>query len=298
MGSGGTGGYYGARLVRAGFHVTFIARGAHYRAMLEHGLSVTGLEEFRIPQVRVVENPTGLAPVDLVIFAVKTYDTDAAAQLITPLVGPETVILPIQNGVDSFDRLGAVHGYDRVVGGLCRISAEVAAPGEIRLKSSFSDVVMGEMDGPETVRIREVANALAEAGIPCTVSTDIRTELWKKFTFITALSGICGATRSPLGPIREVPEAFQLFRRIAAEVIAVGRAEGVAIHEGYADAVTRHTEGLDGSLKASLLVDLERGRPTEVETLQGAVIRMGRERGVATPVTEVAHALIKMFQGA
>lgn len=299
MGTGGTGGYFGARLARAGYHVTFIARGAHLKAMQTTGLRVTGVEEFHLPEVRVVENPDGLAPVDVVLFAVKAYDTDGAAELIRPIVGPDTMIVPIQNGIDSYDRLGAIHGHDRVIGALCRISVEIAAPGTIQLNSQFREIIMGEPEGRgESIRIREFANALDEAGMQVSISTDIQVDLWKKFTFITAMSGVCGAARAPIGPIREVPEAFELYRRIAEEVVAVAAAEGIFLAPGFADRLFDSARTLPGTMKASLLVDLERGRRTEVETLQGAVVRMGRKHGIATPVTEVAYGLIKLFQGA
>lgn len=296
MGSGGTGAFYGARLARAGYDVTFIARGAHLQAMQTRGLKITGEEEFSLPGVQAVAEPSGLSPADVILFAVKAYDTEDAAELIRPVVGPDTMIVPIQNGVDSFDRIGAVHGHDRMVGGLCRISAEIAAPGVIQLNSTFKEIVFGEMDGSPSRRTATFAGALERAGIPHLLSRDIRADLWKKYTFITAFSGITGATRSPIGAVRECPETFDLYRRIADEVVAVARAEGVELSQKFPDSLVAQARGMAAGLKASLLVDLERGRRTEVETLQGHVVSLGKKHGVPTPVTEVIYALLKLHR--
>lgn len=296
MGSGGTGAYYGAKLARAGYDVTFIARGAHLQTMLESGLSVKGEEEFLLHPVKALSDPAGLPPVDVILFAVKTYDTEEAAALIRPIVGPETMILPIQNGVDSIDRLGAVFGLERVVGGLCQISAHIAGPGVIRLNSPFKDIVFGEMSGSPSKRTADFAAALERSGIPQRVSGDIRLDLWKKYTLITALSGITGATRLAMGAIRESEEAFALYGRIAAEVVAVAHAEGVAIDPNTPDKLMKQARAFGGNMKSSLLVDLERGRRLEVETLQGHTVRLGRKHGVPTPVTDIIYALLKLHQ--
>lgn len=276
--------------------MTFIARGAHLEAMQKQGLKVVGLEEFHLPTVQAVANPAGLAPADLIIFAVKSYDTDGSIELIRPIVGPNTTILPIQNGVESYDRIGGALGRDRVIGGLCRISVEIQQPGVIQINSTFCDVVCGEMDGSASDRTATIAATLTGAGIPTKVTASIRADLWKKFTFITAMSGITGAARMTLGPIREVPEAFELYRRIAAEVVAVANAEGVPVSLDLPDALAKQAMDLPPKFKASLLVDLERGKVTEVETLQGTVVRLGRKHGIPTPVTEVIYALIKLQQ--
>ncbi len=296
MGSGGTGAYYGAKLARSGEDVTFIARGAHLQAMQGQGLKITGLEEFHLPTVQAVSDPAGLAPADVILFAVKAYDTDDAAELIRPVVGPQTMIVPIQNGVDSYDRLGALHGHEKVVGGLCRISAEIGAPGVIKLNSDFKEIVFGEMNGAPSARTAAFAAALQRAEVPHKVSTEIVVDLWKKYTFITAMSGITGATRSPIGKIRECEETFALYRSIAAEVVAVARAEGIPLSESFPDSLVAQARTHAPGLKASLLVDLENGKRTEVETLQGHLVRLGRKHGVPTPVTEVIYALIKMHQ--
>jgi len=296
MGSGGTGAYYGAKLVQAGHTVTFVARGAHLQAMQTEGLRIQGTENFHLPHVTAVSSLEGHAPADVVIFATKAYDTDGAAHTIKPVIGPDTTVLPIQNGVDSYDRIGSIVGHEHVIGGLCRISAEIASPGVIALHSSFTQITLGEMDRRPSVRTEALAKALNDAGIPTDVSTDIQADMWRKFAFITAFSGVTGATRSTIGPIRAVPETFAIYRRIAEEVVAVGKAEGVDLGAEFVDMLVVQAQGLPAGMKASLLVDLERGKRTEVETLQGTVVALGRKHGVPTPVTETIYGLIKLHQ--
>ncbi|HYF93662.1 MAG TPA: ketopantoate reductase family protein [Symbiobacteriaceae bacterium] len=296
MGSGATGSFYGAKLIRAGYDVTFIARGAHLQALQAEGLKVIGQEEFHLPRVSATSDPSAVGPVDVIIFAVKAYDTDAAAQAIRPMVGPGTMVLPIQNGVDSSDRIGAAVGMDHMVGGLCRISVDIPAPGTVRLNSPFKEIVFGELSGEPSARTTAFDTVLERAGIPHKLTNEIKVEIWKKYVFITAMAGITGATRSALGPIRECPETFELYRKLAAEVVAVGRAEGVNLPVALADELYEQAKGLGAGLKASLLVDLEKGRRLEVETLQGTVCRLGRKLGAATPVMDVIYALLKMHQ--
>ncbi|MDF2626252.1 MAG: 2-dehydropantoate 2-reductase [Symbiobacteriaceae bacterium] len=296
MGSGATGSYFGAKLIQAGYDVTFIARGAHLQALQTEGLKVIGLEEFHLPQVTATNDPAAVGPVDVIIFAVKAYDTDEAARLILPMVGPETMVVPIQNGVDSVDRIGAVVGMEHMVGGLCRISVDIPVPGTVRLNSPFKELFFGEMNGAPSVRTTAFAGALERAGVTHKLSTEINVDIWKKFVFITAMAGITGATRSAIGPIRECPETFELYRKLAAEVVAVGRAEGVALPADLADVLFEQAKGLAHGMKASLLVDLEKGKRLEVETLQGTVCRLGRKHNIATPVMDVIYALIKMNQ--
>ncbi|HWI60990.1 MAG TPA: ketopantoate reductase family protein [Symbiobacteriaceae bacterium] len=296
MGSGATGSYYGAKLIQAGHDVTFIARGAHLAALQTEGLKVIGGEEFHLPKVSATNDPATVGPVDAIIFAVKAYDTEEAARLILPMVGPQTMVVPIQNGVDSCQRIGAIVGQEHMVGGLCRISVDIPTPGTVRLNSPFREIVIGELNGQPSDRTAAFSAALTQADIPHTVSSDIVVDIWKKFVFITAMAGITGATRSALGPIRECPETFELYRKLAAEVVTVGRAEGVNLPVGLPDVLFEQAKGMAPGLKASLLVDLEKGKRLEVETLQGAVCRLGVKHGVPTPNMDVIYALIKMHQ--
>jgi 2-dehydropantoate 2-reductase len=296
MGAGATGCYFGAKLARAGYDVTFIARGAQLSALQTEGLKVVGQEEFHLPKVQATNDPAKVGPVDVILFATKAYDTDEAAQLIRPMVGPATMVLPIQNGVDSCDRIGAVVGREHMVGGLCRISVDIPAPGTVRLNSPFKELFLGELDGAPSARTAAFDAALERAGVQHKLSTEIAVDIWKKFVFITAMAGITGATRSPIGPIRECPETFELYRKLAAEVVAVGRAEGVNLPVDLSDKLYEEAKNLAAGLKASLLVDLEKGKRLEVETLQGHVVRLGRKHGVPTPVMDVVYGLLKMHQ--
>lgn len=296
MGAGATGTYYGAKLVRAGYDVTFIARGAHLKALQADGLRVVGEEEFHLARVQATNDTVAVGPMDVVLFCVKAYDTEEAARLMLPMVTPSTMVLPIQNGVDSVQRLAPFVGQEQVVGGLCRVSVDIPQPGTVRLNSPFKEIVLGELDGQPSARTAAFAAALERAEIPHRLSGDIRAELWKKFIFITALSGITGATRSAIGPIRECPETYELYGKIAAEALAVGKAEGVNLPDSIPEEMMKQGRTFAAGLKASLLVDLERNRRTEVETLQGTVVRLGRKHGIPTPVTEVIYALIKMHQ--
>lgn len=296
MGSGGTGAYYGAKLAQAGHSVTFVARGAHLQAMQTQGLGIQGVENFHLPQVTAVSSLEGQDPADFILFATKAYDTEGAAHTIKPVVGPNTTVLPIQNGVESYQRIGAIVGHKHVIAGLCRISAEIAGPGVIALHSPFCQINLGEMDRRPSARTEALAKALNEAGVPTEVSADIQADLWRKFAFITAFSGVTGATRSTIGPIRECAETFAIYRRIAEEVVAVGKAEGVDLGAEFVDMLVMQAQGLPPGMKASLLVDLEHNKRTEVETLQGTVVALGRKHSVPTPVTETIYGLIKLHQ--
>lgn len=294
MGSGAIGSYYGAKLAKAGYDVTFIARGDHRVAMRDGGLRVEGQEEFHLNTVRVTPDPQEVGPVDLVLFCVKAYDIDAAAMLAHPLVGPQTTVLPLQNGIDSQERIGAVVGKGAVIGGLCRISVAISAPGTVRIVSPFKEIIFGEIDGAPSARTAAIAAVLEKAEIPYRISSEIQVEVWKKFIFITAFSAVTGAAHRPIGPIRESAETLALYTAIAAEAVAVGQAEGVALSDEIPAEITKQARSVAAGMKASLLVDLERGRRTEVETLQGAVVRLGRKHGIATPVTDVIYALLKV----
>lgn len=296
MGTGAVGSFFGAKLAHAGYDVAFIARGPHLQALQTGGLKVTGLEEFHLPKVTATSNPAEIGPVDVILFGVKAYDTEESARQMLPLVGPGTMVVPLQNGVDSYRQIGDIVGMGHMVGGLCRISVVISAPGTVQLNSPFKEIVFGEMNGAPSARTAAFDAALETAGIQHRLSGEIQVDIWKKFVFITAMSAMTGAARSPIGPIRDCPEAFALYGRVAAEVVAVGQAEGINLSNAIPDELMAQARASAPGLKASLLVDLERGRKTEVETLQGAVVALGRKHGVPTPVTEVLYALIKVHQ--
>lgn len=294
IGAGGVGGYYGALLARSGQDVTFIARGEHLRAIQTSGLKVRSVHgDFSIAPAPAVEDPAVIGPVDLLIFAVKTYDTSAAAASILPIVGPDTTVLPFQNGVDAADRIGAILGAQHMLGGATWLSAAVEAPGVIGQYSPFRRVVLGELDGGDTPRARAIVEAFRQAGAEAELAADIRTVLWTKFVFIAATSALGALTRVSIDEYRAVPETRAALFAALREVAAVGRAAGAALD---ADVVERTAEFIDAAapgLKPSLQRDVEAGRRSELESMIGIVVRMGRPRGVPTPVMDLAYALLK-----
>ncbi len=295
MGAGGIGGYFGGRLAKAGEDVIFIARGAHLQAMRERGLTVRSvLGDFSLPKVPATDNPAEVGVVDLVLVCVKAYDTDAAAQAIRPMVGDMTAVISLQNGVDSADRLVAAVGSGPVLGGLCQISSAVAEPGVIEQVSQFARVVLGELDGRITPRAEGILAAFQKAGIDTTLSTNILKDIWIKFLFIATHGSMTAATRSPIGPIRETPATWEMYVDAMREIDAVARAKGIDLGPGAVENWLEFARGMAAGIKSSMLVDVERGNPLEVETFSGTVIRLGRELGVPTPVHRCLYAILKV----
>jgi 2-dehydropantoate 2-reductase len=296
MGSGGTGGYFGGLLARAGEDVTFVARGAHLRALRSGGLAVRSrlVGDFTIP-ARATDDPAEGAPADLVLFCVKAYDTESAAAALRPAVGPDTVILPVQNGIDSAERIGRVVGPGHVIGGLAAVSSVIVAPGVIEHRAGPDAIQLGELDGRPSARTQRIVDALRRAGIKAQPRPDIRVALWEKFVLICGLSGLTALTRLPLGAVLGCAETRALCRQVMEETHAVGRAAGVALPDGVAERTLRFFEASDPAIRGSLYYDLAAGRRLELETLNGTVVRLGRERGVPTPANFAVYAALKPY---
>jgi 2-dehydropantoate 2-reductase len=296
MGSGGTGGYFGALLARAGEDVTFIARGAHLEAIRSRGLTVRSrlVGDFTVP-ARATDDPAEAAPADLVLFCVKAYDTESAAARLRPAVGPDTVVLPVQNGIDSAERIGPIVGPGHVIGGLAAVSSVVAAPGIIEHRAGPDVIQLGELDGQPSVRTQRIVDALQQAGIKAQRRPDIYVALWEKFVLICGLSGLTAMTRLPIGAVLACPETRTLLRQVMEEANAVGRAGGVALSEGLAERTVTFFEGANPAVRGSLYYDLEAGRRLEIETLNGTVVRLGRARGVPTPANFAVFAALKPY---
>ena len=293
MGAGGVGGYYGALLARSGQDVTFIARGEHLRAIQKDGLRIKSVHgDFLIHPARAVEDPAEIGPVDLVLFTVKTYDLAAAAVAILPILGPQTTILPLLNGIDAAEQIGGIAGAHRLIGGATWLSAAVEAPGIIGQYSPFRRVVAGELDGLETPRVRSIVEAFRAAGVETELATDIRKILWTKFIFIAATSAVGALTRVPIGDYRDVPETRAVLRAALEEVAAVGRAAGAALDPDVVERTIEFVDAAAPGIKPSLQRDVESGRQSEIEFMIGAVDRMGRNRGVPVPVLSLAYALL------
>jgi 2-dehydropantoate 2-reductase len=294
LGAGGVGGYYGGLLAHSGHDVAFVARGAHLATLREQGLRVESVHgDFKVHPVQATDKPGEIGPVDLVLVAVKNYDLDAAAEAARPLVGLDTAVLPLLNGLDAAERLATVLGDGPVLAGLTHISSSLAAPGLIRQISGVRRITLGERDGAVTARARRIGEALALSGIEVIVSDQIDVALWDKFLFIASISGICCLARQPMGTVLGTPETRQLYIQALREVEAVARARHIALAPGIVERTLVMSEGFAPETRPSMLVDLEAGRRIELEALNGAVVRHGRAAGVDTPVHSVAYAALK-----
>lgn len=298
LGAGGVGGYYGGLLARGGQDVAFLARGAHLAALREEGLQVESVHgDFRVHPAEATDDPAEIGPVDLVLVAVKAYDLEAAAQAARPLLGAETAILPLLNGLDADRRLAAVLGPEPVLAGLTHISSSLAAPGLVRQISAVRRITFGERDGTMTPCAGRIAAALASAGIEVVLSDKIEVALWEKFLFIASISGVCCLARRPMGVVLGTPETHQLYLQALREVEAVARARGVALAPDLVERTLALSGGFAPETRPSMLVDLEAGRRLELEALNGAVVRLGRAVEVATPVHSVTYAALKPAAG-
>ena len=298
MGTGGVGGYFGARLALSGCDVSFIARGAHLDALRQRGLRVlSAIGDLHVKHVDATDDPRDVGPVDLVMFGVKLWDTEDAARQVAPMLGPDTAVVSFQNGVQKDEILRRVLGERAVVGGTCYIAATIAEPGVIRHTGAMQRLVFGEYGGEASARTEAFLAACRKAGINAEISADIRRAIWEKFVFLAALSGTTSATRMPLGPLLAHPQTRTLLRDAMREVIAVGRAEGVALADDFVDGRMAFAETLPGTMTSSMHQDLERGNRLEVDWLSGDVVRRGRAAGVATPVNRVLHDVLALHAG-
>jgi 2-dehydropantoate 2-reductase len=285
IGAGGVGGYFGARLALAGEDVHFVARGTQLAAMRAAGLRVRrDGGDVEVRAVRATDDPAAIGPVDAVLIAVKLWDTESAASMARTLTGPETAVVSLQNGVRKDDTLRAVLGAGNVLGGVCYISAFIEAPGVIRQVGSMQKIVLGEYDGRASARARALLASLERAGIDAALSDSIARAIWEKFVFLACLAGTTSAIRLPIGAIRGNPATRALFRDALAEVVAVARAEGVALTDAFVDDRMAFADSLPATMTSSMHGDLEHGRRLELDWLSGDVVARGRRLGVPTPV--------------
>jgi 2-dehydropantoate 2-reductase len=284
MGTGGVGGYFGARLAEGGHDVAFVARGRQLAALRAHGLRVESpLGDVHLPEVGVTDDPAALDPVDLVLFGVKLWDTEASAEQIKPLLTEHTAVVSFQNGVVKDDILRRVLGDAHVIGGVCYIAATIAEPGVIRHSNKLQKLVFGEYDGSESPRVRQFRDACAGSGIDVEVSDRIEQAIWEKFVFLVGLSGTTSTARTSIGPIRSHPRARAFLHDVMDEVVRVARAQGVPLPEDYADDRLAFTDGVPATMTSSMHHDLDRGNRLEVAWLSGDVVDRGAALGVPTP---------------
>jgi 2-dehydropantoate 2-reductase len=301
VGSGAVGGYFGAKLARAGQDVVFIARGAHLNAIRERGLQIRSpmLGDFTV-SAPAEEDTRKVGPVDVVLFAVKAYDNASALRLVGPLVGPQTTILPLQNGVESAGVLAALYGESAVLAGVTYVATALTEPGLIDQTGTHRRIVFGEAFGelPRlTPRVSALQQVLADADIQAEAVADGRVPVWEKFIFLVSLAAFTGAARLPIGPLWEDPAIRATFLEGCREIERLARAEGVPVATDVIARISTYIEGIPGSMRSSLLIDLSQGKRIEVEQLQGAVVRRAAALGVRVPTIAALYAVLKPWAG-
>ena len=295
FGTGAVGGYFGGRLAEAGSDVAFIARGRQLRALRDDGLTVESPDgDLRIAPARATDDPAEVGTVDLVIVGTKAWQVAEAGRALRPMIGPGTSVLPLQNGVEASAELARELGEEHVLGGMCKIAAEVAAPGRIRHMGVDPVVVFGELDNRRTDRVEALKRAFDDArGVHAEIAPDIQAAVWRKFLFIVAVSGIGAITRVPIGAFRAVPETRDLLIRVMEEVHDVARARGIHLGADPIEHTLAFIDELPEGATASMHRDIVAGRPSELEYQNGAVVRLGQAAGVDTPLNRfLYHALL------
>ncbi len=296
VGAGGTGGYFGGLLARAGQDVTFIARGMQLEALRARDLMVESrlAGTFTVP-VRATDDPNEVGPVDLILFCVKTYDTDAAAESIRPLIHPDTMLLSLQNGIDNEERIGQVAGHTSGIGAVAYVTSTIKAPGVIAQTAGPGKIILGELFGGATARTEQLHDVLQRAGITAEVHPDIRVVLWQKFLFICAFSGVTAVTRVPIGTILADPVTHALFRGTSEEVEAVARAGGIDLPADCVEQALATAAAVEPWGRGSLYHDLASGRRLELESLNGEVVRRGREHDIETPLNFAIYSALRPY---
>lgn len=297
MAAGAVGGYFGGRMAAAGHDVAFIARGAHLDAIRKNGLVVKSIHgDLHLKDVNVTDDPAKVGPVDVVLFAVKLWDTEKAAGLARPLVGPDTRVITLQNGVDSVERVAPILGADKTVAGTAYIATVISAPGTIGHTSKFAIMRVGRIDGRPDEKLDAFAAAAKAASIDITVMPDMNSERWQKFIFLSSMAGVNCMTRLPIGEVLGDPDTRAFYRRLMQECDAVGRAMGVKLPEGYVDDRMTFSDNAPPGMKASMLHDLEAGNRLELDWLTGKVVALGKQAGVPTPASEAVYAAVKLHR--
>ena len=292
MGSGGVGGYFGAKLQRAGERVTLVARGPHLDAIKRAGLAIRSASEGdTVVKPGVVERLEGVDRADAVLFCVKSFDTDDAAPRLWSVLGPDTPVLSLQNGVDNEDKIDAKLGAGRAMGGVAQVFATIESPGVIRHHAA-GRIIFGELDGRISDRAERLRDAFARAEVPVELSRTIRRALWEKYLLICAVGGTTAVTRETIGAVRGTPATWQLFRRILEEVAALARASGVDLADDAVDQIMKFAETIPPANRASLAQDVLQGRRLELEALHGHAARLGERLGVPTPAIFAVYAAL------
>ncbi len=298
MAAGAVGGYFAARLAAAGHDVFFIARGAHRDAILKNGLTVESvLGDLHLPKPNATDDPAKVGPVDIVLFAVKLWDTEKAANQARPLIGKNTRLITLQNGVDSVERIAPIVGVEQTVGGVANISTTISAPGVIKHLSRAAKIRFGHSDQHRDDRLDAFVDAGKAAKLDVTLSADIGRELWEKFIFLSALSGSTASLRAPIGAIVADPELRGFFLDLMREAFAVGKAKGVALDPSFVDQRMDYlAKEIEPNRKGSMAYDLEHGRRLELDWLTGKVRALGRELDIPTPASDAVYMVLKLHR--
>lgn len=298
MAAGAVGGYFGARMAAAGHEVHFIARGSNLAAIKASGLKIESVHgDLHLPKPNVTDDPKQVGPVDIVLFAVKLWDTETAAEQARPLIGPNTRLITFQNGVDSVERITPILGQQHTVGGVAAIASVLAAPGVIKHTSAFATIRFGHADKHADPVLQAFADAGKVAKLDIGISEDIEVDRWQKFIFLTAMSGATSALRSPIGPIVADSELRAFFRQLMEEALAVGRAKGVELDQAVIDSRMDFVlNKVERGMKASMAHDLERGNRIELDWLSGKVREFGRELGIPTPASDTVWTVLKLHR--
>ena len=297
MAAGAVGAYFGGRMAAAGHDVSFIARRAHLDAIRKNGLIIKSVHgDLQLKNVVATDDPNEVGPVDVILFAVKLWDTETAAKLAFPMVGPDTRIITLQNGVDSFERVAPILGAERTIAGTAYIATVISEPGVISHTSKFAMMRCGRVDGRPDAKLNAFADAAKAAKLDVSVMDDMNSERWQKFIFLSSMAGVNCMTRLPIGKVLADPDTRAFYRQLLSECFAVGKAKGVALPPDYVDDRMTFSDNAPPGMKASMLHDLEAGNRLELDWLTGKVVALGRELGVPTPASEAVYAAVKLHR--
>ena len=296
IGSGGVGGYFGARLAAAGNDVTFVARGAHLQAMKTSGLKVlSALGDVQLGKVECTDDTSTIGSVDIVMIAVKLWSTEEAVAAARPLIGPDTAVISFQNGIIAVDTILPVYGREHTMGGVANIAALIEEPGVIRHNGTMASLIFAELDGKRSARAEAFYKACVDAGIKTELAEDIQTRIWEKFVRLVTMSSMTALCRMPVGPIREDPDTRELLQSVMTEVIAIATAKGAKLGNDIVEKQMAVVDGYPPAMVASMCGDLRRGNRLELPWLAGTVAKLGKELGIATPANQFVYAALKLF---
>jgi len=289
-GTGSVGGYFGGRLAQAGEDVVFIARGEHLKTIQNDGLHIESIKgNFCISPAQATDDPKSVGKVDVVLLGVKAWQIPEAAHAVLPMMKPSTIVIPLQNGVEAPEQLMMVLGEDNVLGGLCQISAYIAAPGLIRHVGVEPHIAFARLDGKPNPVAEQLLQAFLKGGVEAEISTDIQAAMWEKFVFIVSMSGVGAITRQPIGIIRRIPETRLLLEKVMLEIVALATAKGIRLSQDIVSVKMAFIDHMPAESTASMQRDIMAGLPSELDAQNGAVVRMGHQEGVSVPVNEFIY---------